>query len=153
MDPTGEDVRASLKATLEMKGVLTQLRAQLREEVSKAIVSNANDSNTSKPVLSNENLLINELIREYLKFNNYNVTLSALLSESGQPRAPLDRAFLANELNLRETASSTARAPATAAATSAPGSSASSSDQSMVPLLYSLLHQSVSKSNLPSVLR
>lgn len=66
MESSGDEVRASLKATLEMNGVLTQLRAQLREEVSKAIVNgNGGDSNSTstKPVLGNENLLINELIR------------------------------------------------------------------------------------------
>ena len=73
------------------------------------------------------------------------MTLSALLSESGQPRVPLDREFLTSELNLRETSSSTARAR--------PVSGALPGDQPMIPILYSLLHQSVAKSNLPSVLR
>ena len=41
-----------------------------------------------KPQLSKENLLINELIREYLKYNNYNHSLSVFLSESGQPADP-----------------------------------------------------------------
>ena len=66
MEPSKDEVSASLKATLEMNGVLMQLRAQLREEVSKAIVNGCVDDNGSpstKPVLSNENLLINELIR------------------------------------------------------------------------------------------
>jgi hypothetical protein len=33
-----------------------------------------------KPPLCNENLLINELIREYLLFNNYHFTASTLLA-------------------------------------------------------------------------
>ncbi len=33
--------------------------------------------------MPDENLLINELIREYLVFNNYSSTLSVLLAESG----------------------------------------------------------------------
>ena len=33
-----------------------------------------------KPSLSNENMLINELIREYLEFNKYKYTLSVLMT-------------------------------------------------------------------------
>ena len=33
-----------------------------------------------KPTLSHENLLINELIRDYLEFNSYNYTSSVLLA-------------------------------------------------------------------------
>lgn len=44
---------------------------------------------------SNENLLINELIREYLIFNGYRETLSVFLPEAGQPAVrPFDRQFL-----------------------------------------------------------
>ena len=52
--------------------------------------------------LSNENLIINELIREYFQYNGYESALSVFLAESGQPSGPgasvLDRAFLAQEL-------------------------------------------------------
>jgi lisH domain-containing protein FOPNL len=41
-----------------------------------------------KPPLPKENLIINELIREYLTYNNYNHALSVFLSESGQPSEP-----------------------------------------------------------------
>ena len=68
MTSSAADVKASLKSTLEQNGVLPQLRAHLREEVSKALVSGGGESRSetaaaAKPVLSNENLLINELIR------------------------------------------------------------------------------------------
>ncbi len=36
----------------------------------------------SKPELCEENLLINELIREYLQFNQYKYTDSVLVAES-----------------------------------------------------------------------
>jgi hypothetical protein len=42
-----------------------------------------------------ENLLLNELIREYLHFNGLTSTLSVLLSETGAPAIPLDRPELA----------------------------------------------------------
>ena len=60
------DVKASVKSSLEQSGVLSQLRAQLREEVTKVITNGGEDAGRkgeAKPALSNENLLINELIR------------------------------------------------------------------------------------------
>lgn len=79
------------------------------------------DQSTPRPPLSHENLLINELIREYLEFNKYRYTASVLTAESGQPEVPLDRQFMANELNVAE------------------DSSAKS-----VPLLYGLIHHFLS---------
>ena len=49
-----------------------------------------------RPPVPDENLLINELIREYLAFNKYRNTLSVLITEAGQPAMPLDRDFLAD---------------------------------------------------------
>jgi hypothetical protein len=47
--------------------------------------------------------LLNELFRDYLRFNGYGHTLSVFLSESGQPPSPaLDRAFLMRELGVSE---------------------------------------------------
>ena len=65
-----------VKDTLENRGVLNQIKARLRAEVFSAL----DDNNEQKPALSNENLLINELIREYLEFNGYKYTASVLLS-------------------------------------------------------------------------
>ncbi|MBN3320944.1 FOPNL protein, partial [Atractosteus spatula] len=90
-----------LKETLESRGVLGQLKARIRAEVFNAL----DDQNEARPPLSHENLLINELIREYLDFNKYRYTASVLTVESGQPELPLDRQFLANELNVVEDAS------------------------------------------------
>ena len=70
------------------------------------VFSALDDQTQSKPILSNENMLINELIRDYLEFNKYKYTNTVLLAESGQPKDPIDRSFLAAELNITETASS-----------------------------------------------
>lgn len=109
---TVEDLKTVLKETLESRGVLGQIRARVRAEVFNALDEHSDE----RPPLSNENMLINELIREYLEFNRYRYTCSVLLSETGQPREPLDRQFLAGELNLSQDESS-----------------------SSVPLLYGLL--------------
>nr|XP_011715680.1 lisH domain-containing protein FOPNL isoform X2 [Macaca nemestrina] len=91
----GKDV---LKDTLEKKGVLGHLKARIRAEVFNAL----DDDREPRPSLSHENLLINELIREYLEFNKYKYTASVLIAESGQPVVPLDRQFLIRELNAFE---------------------------------------------------
>ncbi|XP_020037168.1 centrosomal protein 20 isoform X1 [Castor canadensis] len=95
---TVAELKAVLKDTLEKKGVLGHLKARIRAEVFNAL----DDDCEPRPSLSHENLLINELIREYLEFNKYKYTASVLIAESGQPVVPLDRQFLIRELNAFE---------------------------------------------------
>uniref|UniRef100_A0A8C9DLQ8 Centrosomal protein 20 n=1 Tax=Prolemur simus TaxID=1328070 RepID=A0A8C9DLQ8_PROSS len=105
---TVTELKAVLKDTLEKKGVLGNLRARIRAEVFNAL----DDDGEPRPSLSHENLLINELIREYLEFNKYKYTTSVLIAgrwlfsqkvfKSGQPVVPLDRQFLIRELNAFE---------------------------------------------------
>ena len=51
-----------------------QIKARVRSEVFHAL----DDQSDPRPPLSNENMLINELIREYLEFNKYKYTSSVL---------------------------------------------------------------------------
>ncbi|NXO87915.1 FOPNL protein, partial [Sitta europaea] len=90
-----------LKDTLEKRGALAQIKARIRAEVFNAL----DDQSEPRPTLSRENLLINELIREYLEYNKYRYTASVLTAESSQPEEPLDRQFLSKELNIVEDAS------------------------------------------------
>ncbi|KAM4631900.1 centrosomal protein 20 [Discoglossus pictus] len=99
---TISDLKAVLKETLEKKGVLGQLKARVRAEVFEVL----DDHSEPKPALSHENLLINELIREYLEFNKYKYTASVLTAETGLSDIPLDRSFLAKEMNIVEDANS-----------------------------------------------
>ncbi|CAG9314531.1 unnamed protein product [Blepharisma stoltei] len=95
-----EDLKNALKETLEARGVLGDLKAKIRAEIFSAL----DDREPSRPRLSQENVLINELIREYLEYNGYNHTLSVLVAESGQPaQSPFDRAFISRELKISET--------------------------------------------------
>ncbi|XP_038007780.1 centrosomal protein 20 isoform X3 [Motacilla alba alba] len=98
---TVAELKAVLKDTLEKRGALAQIKARIRAEVFNAL----DDQSEPRPTLSRENLLINELIREYLEYNKYKYTASVLTAESGQPEVPLDRQFLAKELNIVEDAS------------------------------------------------
>ena len=76
---------AVVKETLESRGVLGQIKPRIRAEVFNAL----DDQNETKPGLSNENMLINELIREYLEFNKYKYTSSVL--QAGQQKYSLTR--------------------------------------------------------------
>ncbi|KAJ8311941.1 hypothetical protein KUTeg_010508 [Tegillarca granosa] len=93
-----QELKDVIKDTLDNRGVLGQIKARIRAEVFNAL----DDQSETKPPLSNENMIINELIREYLEFNRYKYTSSVLVSESGQPKEPLDRDFLAKELNVKQ---------------------------------------------------
>ena len=62
--------------TLENRGVLGQIKARIRAEVFNSLDDHAD----SRPPLSNENMIINELIREYLDFNKYKYSASVLVA-------------------------------------------------------------------------
>ncbi|XP_068607437.1 centrosomal protein 20 [Brachionichthys hirsutus] len=96
------ELKCAIKGTLESSGVLGQLKARIRAEVFSAL----ENQREPRPTLSHENLIINQLILEYLEFNKYRYTASVLSAESGQPKVPLDRQFLANELKVSEDSSS-----------------------------------------------
>ena len=107
---TVEELKNALKETLEQKGVLNEIRAKMRQFIFEAIESD----DKPQPKLSNENLIINALIKEYLDYNNYLHTASVFQAESGQPK--LDRNFITSQLNIIET-----------------------NQSQQVPLLYSLI--------------
>ena len=107
---TVEELKNALKETLEQKGVLNEIRARMRQSIFEAIESD----DKPQPKLSNENLIINALIKEYLDYNNYLHTASVFQAESGQPK--LDRNFITSQLNIIET-----------------------NQSQQVPLLYSLI--------------
>ena len=107
---TVDEIKNALKETLEQKGVLNEIRAKMRQSIFEAIESD----DKPQPKLSNENLIINALIKEYLDYNNYLHTASVFQAESGQPK--LDRNFITSQLNIIET-----------------------NQSQQVPLLYSLI--------------
>ena len=96
---TVEELKNALKETLEQKGVLNEIRAKMRQSIFEAIESD----DKPQPKLSNENLIINTLIKEYLDYNNYLHTSSVFQAESGQPKDKLDRNFVVSQLNIVET--------------------------------------------------
>ena len=93
-----DDLKNVLRETLEQRGVLNQIKAKMRQEIFEAI---DNDDNP-KPEISKENLLINELIKDYLNYNNYSYSSSVFQSETGQPKNIYDRKNIAEQLNIIE---------------------------------------------------
>ena len=73
------------------------MKSQIRAEIFTALDSD----NSGKPPIPQENVLINEMIREYLEYNKYYNTLSVLVTESGQPvDPPFDRNFIERKLQI-----------------------------------------------------
>mmetsp|Transcript_28208 Transcript_28208/g.65220 ORF Transcript_28208/g.65220 Transcript_28208/m.65220 type:complete len:171 (+) Transcript_28208:92-604(+) len=99
MTATLDELKEALVETLHSRGVLGQVKAKVRAEIFSAL----DGEDVPRPALPRENVLINELIREYLEYNGYHHTLSVLLPESGHPeQRQFDRRFLASELRVVE---------------------------------------------------
>ena len=87
-----DDLKNVLRETLEQKGTLNKVKAEIRAEIFTALDA---DNTQGKPPVPQENILINELIREYLEYNRYYNAASVLMTETGQPNEPpFDREFL-----------------------------------------------------------
>jgi lisH domain-containing protein FOPNL len=91
------DLKDALRDVLDQRGVLDQIKARIRAEVFSAL----DEQTEPKPQPSNINLVLNELIREYMEFNRYRHSLAVFLPETGQPaQPPFEREFLAQQLNV-----------------------------------------------------
>ena len=93
-----EELKSNLKETLINEGILNKIKAEMRQEIFNFI---DNDDNP-KPNLTKENIIINELIKEYFKYNNYSFSLNVLESETGQIQKYFNRNELIKELNIIE---------------------------------------------------
>lgn len=99
---TINELKEVLKETLEEKGVLQQIRARIRAE----IFNSLNQQGEDKPEVSLENMIINDLIREYMEYNNFQHSMSVFGPEAGMPEEMLDRNFIAKKLKVVEDANS-----------------------------------------------
>ncbi|KAL3805737.1 hypothetical protein ACHAW5_004482 [Stephanodiscus triporus] len=102
---TGNDtLTAALRETLERTGTMENIRAQLRTMVMRCLNEclpspTSSDTLPPLPALPIENVLINELILEYLSFNGYNQTLAVFTAEC-QTSDFLGETFIRTELGL-----------------------------------------------------
>jgi len=102
-DPDLTRIKEELKSALERRGVINQLKSRIRSEIYHCLESNQSNPQTASIDASapEENVIINELIREYLAFNGYTNTLSVFVPEARQSQKPqLERVFLQSELGL-----------------------------------------------------
>lgn len=121
-----ESLKSAMREALDANGTMDRIKAELRA----AIVQSLSDVNThgggaaegegegsaARAAIPPENLIINELVKEYLAFNGLEHTLAVLQLEARVPESPVPRRVLATELNL-------GGAPAA------------------VPLLYAMIHE------------
>ena len=91
-------LKSSLKESLINRGILNEIKAHMRQEIFN-ILDNDNDIN-QRPKLTRENIIINELIKEYFFFNGYNFSSNVLQSEVGQSN--FNRNNIIKELNIIE---------------------------------------------------
>lgn len=97
------EMKDAVLSALKESGKLGKISAEVRAEVY-LLLTRDSEKPRSIP-LCRENLIINELIREYLLMNGLKNTLSVFVPETGEPIDPIDRNFLAHSLDLtpRET--------------------------------------------------
>ncbi|CAG9134120.1 hypothetical protein JYU34_006954 [Plutella xylostella] len=108
-----QDFITAIKDLLRSEGHLDKIQAQMRSKVIEAIKHKQegltpNGKNTQPPSPSEEVLLINEIIREYLEWNGYLYTASVLASEAGMPKEKSSRAELCSNVGVRDDESSIA---------------------------------------------
>ena len=95
-----DKLKSSLKESLINRGILNEIKAHMRKEIFN-ILDNDNDIN-QRPKLTRENIIINELIKEYFIFNGYNFSSKVLQSEVGQSNSNFNRNNIIKELNIIE---------------------------------------------------
>ncbi|CAF4765684.1 centrosomal protein 20 [Pieris napi] len=97
----------AIKNLLRKGGHLNKFQAEMRAKVTeilqnRQVALNPNYKNTGAPKLSDEVLLINELIREYLEWNGYLYTASVMSSEAGMSPVKRPRRELCAEVGVKD---------------------------------------------------
>jgi lisH domain-containing protein FOPNL len=97
-----EYFKKTLKMKLNERGALNRIKAQIRAEIFNTLQSEqASSTKTTDDSIIVEQLLINELIKEYLEWNGYNHALNVFLKESNQQKELSQRKFLESELGIK----------------------------------------------------
>lgn len=99
-----DELKDALRDALDSSGALERHRAALRADVLSAVRARVGGSAGAAgppPAPPEANVLINELLREYLLWNGYREAASVLQPEASMPAAPaLGRGFIASRLGL-----------------------------------------------------
>jgi len=103
-----KDLYRAVTSSLKESGFLNEVECQTRKEVLKALVGDGSGAaDQDKP---ESNFVINELIREYLDWNNLSQTSQVLVLESGQPQTPVQRSDIESALKI-QTGPNSSRVP------------------------------------------
>ena len=98
MENKEANINEAVVEAMKDTGRFGKLSAEIRAEVFHLLTKEM--EHTRSVPLCRENLVINELIREYLTFNGLANTLSVFVREAGQPMDPMNREFLAHNLQI-----------------------------------------------------
>ena len=103
---TEKDLVNAVRESLKAGGELSRMKAEMCTEVIK-LLDNLNKGNKAKlPKQSQDIILLNELIREYLDWMGYKYSSTVFTSECDLSKKPLDRFLLVQSLGVKESDSS-----------------------------------------------
>ncbi|KNC47467.1 uncharacterized protein AMSG_02484 [Thecamonas trahens ATCC 50062] len=99
-----EALKDALRSSLEASGALEEARAGMRAQVYEALVGgeggDGGAGGAGAVPVSQANLILNELIAEYLAYNGYHHTLSVFAPESALPHDRIAPQVLRSQLRL-----------------------------------------------------
>eukprot|EP00127_Corallochytrium_limacisporum_P004580 Clim_evm20s168 gene=Clim_evmTU20s168 len=96
------DLKKALLNALESRGTAAEIRSRVRAELFASLDNEAPEP----PMIPEETFVINELIMEYLQYNNYQNTYMIMKAESGMGNDRLERDALVEAVNVEDTATS-----------------------------------------------
>ncbi len=96
----GPDIKSELRQAILSSGKLEHVKAQLRAIIFESFHAAIPDEAKVTAPVPPENLIINELIRDYLTFNGLEHTLAVFTAEASLPQAAVPRGILAREMGL-----------------------------------------------------
>jgi len=96
---TLQTLNSAVTDTLEYSGVLPSMRSQLREKIFNLLQEDDVSPPGDEP---SENVLINELILQYLNWNGHHTTASIFATETNHKPNSLPHTFLESELGVTQ---------------------------------------------------
>ncbi|CAH1647249.1 unnamed protein product [Spodoptera littoralis] len=104
-----KELLTAIKDLLKKNGYLNKINAEVRAQVTELLQRRQTaGADTAPPTPTEEVLLVNELVREYLEWNGYLYTASVLVSEAAMPKDKRSRADLCTEVGVRDDEKSSA---------------------------------------------
>ncbi|XP_026737627.1 lisH domain-containing protein FOPNL-like isoform X2 [Trichoplusia ni] len=104
-----KELLVAIKDLLKKNGYLSKINAEVRAQVTELLQDRQTAGAISTPPAPTEDvLLVNELVREYLEWNGYLYTASVMMSEAAMPKEKRSRPDLCAEVGVRDDEKSSA---------------------------------------------